>query len=1054
LPIELGDNLRPLTPASFESIKNIEFVPERSLTGLKFFREKAGKERDLRELYRQRAPYELLQNADDAGARVAVFALASDGLAFAHDGRWFNVGNFRSLADGWSDKDPNECIGHKGLGFRSVLDITPAPHLIQIDRTFFAIKFSWATNNNYIQRTLKRHKDFEAHYASWTRTGQRVCPVMAIPTFARKESLGGGLTLLNRFLSDRGSNLTTMFWLPACDAELPKSIAEDLSTAALVSGQAGQSGLIKFLEEEVDVVLPFLSSIRTILILDSNAVVGKAELRIVSETGPERRIAVMTDSRSRAWMREFFQMEFRCSIPQQVRNSPGTPKAVKYLKQADLKLAVRVKDGQPVADDDACFHVYFPTEQNTGFGFLVHGDFHVEPHRKYLVEGEYNKWLFTEAAKRAANEFLAALLRNFRAASVFSSLGPTDRGNKKVDTFASQFATALTNRKSPFVPTVAGSAFAHEVVLAPSPVYSKSWEDRFAAVVATVRPGKKWFVAPEHDIPSSRAFLKFATVDVLERESLVSLVEEAGKQSQSAQWWYDCYQQLASDEKLARLERSFFVGRRLILNSAGNVLEISDDAGVLVCLHPDRGDRSTSVPQLFSGTFMFVAKRLSEMLEDGPDEVSSWILNRFHISRFEASDFIPRAIRAVSPKLFDGSLKTTAATLIEGWQFIKGLVEQSRASFSDEFWTAVGRLPVCPSTSDLNEGVPFGDLIPCFSAYWPDELLPPSNSLAGVQTVLRIHPEFVRRLCGTEDSGAWLRFLTRAGVSDAPRVLRYARLAAGSEDILLRDTEPATYRGFNGEWQHDTNVLVANIIRQDQRWSSYVKSIPACKHAVQRVVQMLSVIEGLGESSELAEREYRQENEAWRERLWNLISRASFRLDDLLFDGVYCRGGRQGGHSSSMANYARVQLASIRWLPSSAGPANIHECFLRRSTHKLISDTRSGENVNDVLLPSVIVDDLDLLLRLKNCGTRILEDSTADTGTLMAVLREIGSRMNLDEYRTWIFESAGRWRALRGTIQEVYRVLNQRSDLTADIKSIRLATRAAGQITFQSLPME
>ena len=66
----------------------------------------AGKERDLRELYRQRAPYELLQNADDAGASTVIFALATDGLAFAHNGRWFNVGNFRSLADGWSDKDP------------------------------------------------------------------------------------------------------------------------------------------------------------------------------------------------------------------------------------------------------------------------------------------------------------------------------------------------------------------------------------------------------------------------------------------------------------------------------------------------------------------------------------------------------------------------------------------------------------------------------------------------------------------------------------------------------------------------------------------------------------------------------------------------------------------------------------------------------------------------------------------------------------------------------------------------------------------------------------
>jgi hypothetical protein len=53
----LGDNLQALTPAPFESIKNSEFMPERGLTGLKLFREKAGKERDLRELYRGRAPY-------------------------------------------------------------------------------------------------------------------------------------------------------------------------------------------------------------------------------------------------------------------------------------------------------------------------------------------------------------------------------------------------------------------------------------------------------------------------------------------------------------------------------------------------------------------------------------------------------------------------------------------------------------------------------------------------------------------------------------------------------------------------------------------------------------------------------------------------------------------------------------------------------------------------------------------------------------------------------------------------------------------------------------
>ena len=128
---DLKDRLS-LDATRFEEIRAKEMKPSHDITAMKLLREKAGKERDLRELYRQRAPYELLQNADDARATRAVFILLRDGLVFAHNGNWFTVSNFRSLADGWSDKDPTQCIGHKGLGFRSVLDITPSPYLIYL----------------------------------------------------------------------------------------------------------------------------------------------------------------------------------------------------------------------------------------------------------------------------------------------------------------------------------------------------------------------------------------------------------------------------------------------------------------------------------------------------------------------------------------------------------------------------------------------------------------------------------------------------------------------------------------------------------------------------------------------------------------------------------------------------------------------------------------------------------------------------------------------------------------------------------------------------------
>ncbi len=93
--------------------------------------------------YRGRYLFELLQNANDAISaakqdpnrsksepyRVRIeltdsaLIVANDGLAFAEDDvssiyRW-----------GESSKDPNKSIGHKGIGFKSVLEITDSPEI-------------------------------------------------------------------------------------------------------------------------------------------------------------------------------------------------------------------------------------------------------------------------------------------------------------------------------------------------------------------------------------------------------------------------------------------------------------------------------------------------------------------------------------------------------------------------------------------------------------------------------------------------------------------------------------------------------------------------------------------------------------------------------------------------------------------------------------------------------------------------------------------------------------------------------------------------------------
>lgn len=93
--------------------------------------------------YHGRFIVELIQNAHDALLPSSIepdrlgrieIALKDEGefgaLYVANDGRPFSASNFMSLSRlGQSDKNPQESIGNKGIGFRSVLEITDAPEI-------------------------------------------------------------------------------------------------------------------------------------------------------------------------------------------------------------------------------------------------------------------------------------------------------------------------------------------------------------------------------------------------------------------------------------------------------------------------------------------------------------------------------------------------------------------------------------------------------------------------------------------------------------------------------------------------------------------------------------------------------------------------------------------------------------------------------------------------------------------------------------------------------------------------------------------------------------
>ena len=125
--------------------------------GTRNYRTIASLDEQISQAYRGRCVLELLQNAHDALINVSgddpkkiYFSLKSGDepvLLIANSGNPFYEENFNGLCElGQSSKDPNECVGNKGLGFRSILEISSCPEIWSSAPTnknvAFAFKFT------------------------------------------------------------------------------------------------------------------------------------------------------------------------------------------------------------------------------------------------------------------------------------------------------------------------------------------------------------------------------------------------------------------------------------------------------------------------------------------------------------------------------------------------------------------------------------------------------------------------------------------------------------------------------------------------------------------------------------------------------------------------------------------------------------------------------------------------------------------------------------------------------------------------------------------------
>ena len=1062
IPKGLKTKFDTLTLRAFNRIKSGEFSPPHDTYGLQLLKGKAQNERNLQELYRERATYELLQNADDAAATSVAFIASHDGLAFAHDGRWFTVDNFRSLAHGWSDKDPSECIGHKGLGFRSVLDITPSPYLVKVDaQQFLAIKFTWALNYNHIQQTLNQQPELRDDYIRWTRQGQPACPVMYIPGFAKKHNLGSAATVLDRLVRrEYGTGFTTMFWFPSHDPDIDRKVLGELGPSPIQATATGLEFLLNVLENEVSVLMPFLASVRNVSVYDGARLVGRTRLTEAPREHGASEVTVQTEARGESHTVSFFQMRFSFPIPAEMKRLRETPKAVREMEEAKIALSVRLHEDEPVFDDRACFHVYFPTEEKTGLGFVVHGDFFVKPDRTRLMSAKYNEWLLKHVAERAAEDFLTLLLGRYRAKPTFAALSPSGvAATWAAQRLVSAFSGELGTRKEPFVPSRGRLLTRDQAVIPPRVDKGGFWDGHFGDHVGEVIPRKAGFLTPDDDDIRTRAFLRLAAVEPVEPAEVVRFVESCAGQTKPAKWWHECYTYMARDEKVSQWGHDQFVGRRLLPTADAGVVEVSADSGRVVCLPPGDDAGELHVPKCFARAFLFLEAGVAHALQEGEDTVRSWVLDRFRVARFEATDLFPRAIGAVTRGLLDGSYVADRATLMDAWAFMERITHRSRGIESPDFWRALGRFPLPADASPTLQSEGQMRLIPAFLAYWPESFVN-NKCLTRVPGIRRADEQFLRDLFAESDAPRqqWEDFLEKAGVSSGPKLLSFRRIPVGAPELEFSFEGLGKWptETFTGDRQRDENTAVVNALKKAKvLWQELVEQASDCQHQVPRVLGTLALLEGFTECVCTAEEEFARDDESWRGRLLGLVRAMPLEsLQNLPEDTVFCRGGSAGGHTSSAGSHIKRQLQRLSWLPSTQGPASSSECFVRQSARRFISSGRTGEELGDMLLPYVVVKTLDDAARLERLGLQLLEDAaSASAEALVRALDHLGNRLSSDWGAKEILCERAYWRLVRGAIQETYRRLNQSSTSFAFPAGIRFAIRSGEGPKFAELPL-
>lgn len=318
--------------------------------------------------YQGREILELIQNADDAGGdygqsnKILIFS-TNDGLIVANTGMPFSPEGIKSLMI--SDRSPKQhlrsrCIGHKGLGFRSILGwssvIGILGHKISIQFSETTARdwlFSIRDSNPYLDQVLNKFED---------ENGIRnPIPTLGVPSIIKREDELSPLLKLGYKLLDEGYDTVICLEYKNPD-QVRRQVQKQISE---ISGS----------------ILLFLQNIIEIEIMDF----GKKNVWKINREQKDQVVLNPGMDDQQIW-----------SLFSKNDNIP-----LKYLREDQLqenRYEIKLAIPQHEIKINNMLNVYFPTEIRFPFPMLAHATFELTANRQHMTKSEANRYIARELA--------------------------------------------------------------------------------------------------------------------------------------------------------------------------------------------------------------------------------------------------------------------------------------------------------------------------------------------------------------------------------------------------------------------------------------------------------------------------------------------------------------------------------------------------------------------------------------------------------------------------------------------------------------------------------